>query len=242
MLAPGSPHAAYASSAMAEITVLCAALGGYDTPRVQATQDVPVDWVLVTDTPGVAPEPWRVIEHETTDDPRLAAKRPKMLPAEYADSRFVIWLDANMQVTSRSFARETVEVVHDGVGVWKHPRRDCIYAEVEASLGAESQDEKYAGMPLREQAEAYRAAGHPEHAGLYACGTIAWDTSDARAMQAGRLWLHECEHWTVQDQVSLPVVLRGLDITPGVFPVAQIERHGRGYLENRWMRLHPHLQ
>jgi hypothetical protein len=227
---------------MAAAVILTAVYGGADNLWPQVDQDIEVEWLCFTDDPSIhAPAPWQVIfDPPAYPHPNLAAKLHKLQPS-VADHD-VVWIDANMQVTRPSFAREALHARHDGIAVWRHPRRDCIYAEAEASLGAEGQDGKYAGLPIREQVESYRAEGHPEHAGLFACGTIAWDLSERSVLELGAAWLNECDRWSYQDQLSLPVVARRAAISPGVFPVPQIERRRRGWLENRWLRIHPHLR
>lgn len=224
---------------MADVAIITATFGGSDPLRDQTPQDVPVDWIAVTDDPAMRSDFWAVqVEHGRGAHPCMAAKRFKMLP--HVGHRFAIWIDANMEVTSPTFAREALESVRDGIAVWQHPRRDCVYAEAEASVGAESQGGKYATQPILEQAASYRAAGYPEHAGLYACGTVVWDRDDPRARPLGFEWLGECERWTFQDQISLPVVAARMGVRPGVFPYSQIARRRRGWLENRWLRIHPH--
>jgi Protein of unknown function (DUF616) len=230
---------------MADVAVLTACYAGFDTIRPQAKQDCGVDWVCSTDDPGLeAPPPWQVVVEPSSEHPCLAAKRPKMLPWSLVPHERVIWVDASMQVTAPGFAREALDCIHDGIALHRHPRRDCVYAEAAASLGSESQGGKYDGLGIPEQMGHYRAEGHPEHGGLYACGTIVWDTTDLKARTLGEQWLAECERWTVQDQLSFPVVCRQLGITPGVFPLSQLERRYRGpdYLGNRWLRIWPHLK
>lgn len=224
--------------------VITACYGGVDAIRPQAEQDCDVDWICFTDDPDLeAPAPWQVVVESRPESPCLAAKRPKMLPWLLVAHERVIWIDANMQVTAPSFVGEALGCVHDGIALYRHPRRDCIYAEADASLGSESQGGKYDGLPILEQVEHYRAEGHPEHGGLFACGTIAWDTTDPKARMLGYRWLAECELRTIQDQLSLPVACRDLGIEPGVFPHPQLERHYRGpdYLGNRWLKIFPHL-
>lgn len=224
------------------VAVVTALYGGYDRLRPQVAQDTEAEWIVFTDDPELAaPAPWRVmVSPPAYEHPCMAAKVHKCCPG--VEQTDVIWIDANMQVTSRSFAREALAARRDGMAVWRHPRRDCIYDEAEASLGAEAQGGKYAELPIIEQVEHYSTEGHPAHGGLFACGTIAWDLTDLLALKIGAEWLAECERWTYQDQLSLPVVCRRAGVTPGLFPVHQIERrHRRGWLENRWMRIHPHL-
>jgi hypothetical protein len=224
----------------ARAVVVTASYGGVDAAlRSPVAQDIPVDWICFTDQADLkVPAPWKAIHATGGDHPRLAVKGHKATPN--VDCPDVVWIDASMEITSSSFVRDALAARHDGVAVFTHPRRDCIYAEAAASLGVEGQGGKYAGQPLLEQVAAYRAEGHPEHGGLYACGVVAWDLSDPRAIEVGRAWLAECERWSWQDQLSFPVVCRRHGVTPGVFPIRQIERRTPRFLANRWLRIHNH--
>jgi hypothetical protein len=224
---------------VAEVAIVTACAGGYDVPRAQAEQDIDVDWFWFGDGDGPEPPaPWRFELADEYDSPNLTAKSVKCRPP--VDQDHVIWVDANMQITSPSFAREALAARQDGVAAWRHPRRDCIYDEAEASVGAESQGGKYDGQPIAEQVAHYRAEGHPEHGGLWACGTIAYDFTRTCAVIFGEQWFAECQKWSVQDQLSFPVVASRMGINPGVFPVPQIESRWPGWLANRWLRIHPH--
>lgn len=219
---------------MADTAILTACFGGYDDLHPQAEQDIEVDWIRFSDESSEA-RPWELHVENRDGNPNLTAKCFKLLPP--LAHRHVIWIDANMEITSPSFAREALAHIHDGLALFAHPRRDCIYEEARASLGAESQGGRYDDLPISEQVEHYRREGHPEHAGLYACGTIAWDLADPRAKALGSRWLEECRRWSYQDQLSFPVVCRRLGIEPGLFPFPQLERRMR----NRWLTIHPHL-
>lgn len=226
--------------------VVTATYGGYDPHLyVPVEQDIPTEWVCFTDTPSSAPAPWRMIYEPPRwgDDPRMSAKVHKMMPEVGCND--VVWVDASHEITSPSFVREALASRHHGVAAFRHPRRDCVYAEIEALLGSENQGGLYFSRPLRDQADAYQTEGHPQSAGLFACGTVAWDLSDERARELGKLWLEETEKWSHQDQVEFPVVCRRLGVKPGTFPLAQLDqRLGRGkrYFANRWLRIHPHVK
>jgi hypothetical protein len=225
--------------------VLTACFGSFDQVRPQVEQDIDLDWICVTDDPNLdVPAPWeKRVASPRYAHPCMSAKRYKLLPWSLAVPDRVIWVDANTEVTASSFAREALASINDGVALFAHPRRDCIYEEAEASLGAEGQGGKYADQPIREQVEHYLAEGHPGHAGLWACGTIAWDITDSRVRALGKQWMGECEHWSWQDQLSFPVICRRLGITPGTFPISQLERQHRGAesIGNQWLQIHPHL-
>ncbi|HEV3364539.1 MAG TPA: hypothetical protein VG795_10460 [Acidimicrobiia bacterium] len=223
--------------------VVTASYGGVDRGvRRQMAQDIPVDWIVLTDDEDLrVPPPWRVVHAPARfARPALAAKVPKMMPPVGVPD--VVWIDASLQVTSHSFVRNALAARHDGVAAFIHPRRDCIFDEAAVLLERASHGAPYADQPIKEQVAAYRAEGHPLHAGLYACGVLAWDLANPHAVELGRAWLAECERWSFRDQVSFPVLCRRLGITPGVFPVPLVEREGRGFVANRWLRIWPHTE
>ena len=83
---------------------------------------------------------------------------------------------------------------------------------------------KYRGLPIREQVAQYRADGHPEQGWALCqwCDRLGSDRSKGPAL--GEEWMTEVERWTVQCQLSLPVVLRRLGIEPGTFPGIEANR------------------
>ena len=225
-------------------TVITAMYGDHDyPPKAPVYQDIPTRWVYYTDSSEEADAPWETIRREPRfDSPNLSAKLYKLTPPLFGD---VVWIDANMEITSPSFVREALASRHDGIAVWQHPRRHCIYDEADATMGAERQGDKYDGLDIAKQIASYRAEGYPPNAGLYACGTIAWDLENGLARSLGNEWMQECIRWSPQDQLSLPVACRRLGIMPGLFPYPQIARRPRrqpwpGYIENAWLRIHDH--
>lgn len=248
---------------MADVLIYTANFGGYDTVLAQQEQDIPVDWLCITE-PGTdeqplpsIPPPWHHVACTPKHDhPNLAAKVFKAQPPWHlGDWKHAIWIDANMEVVDPHFAREAISYVHDGVAVWQHPRRDCAYDEAAACApGApEGQNDRYRNLPMREQMEHYRQVGFPAHHGLYATGTTVW-TPEASFL-LGSAWLAECERWGFQDQLSFPYACWKLGIEPGVFGVQQMERaysprvsrraRAQGtphYVGNRWLRIWPHTK
>lgn len=222
------------------VAIVSAIFGSYDEARPQAEQDIPVDWIMVSDDRKLdPPKPWHLeVESPRHRDPIMAAKFYKMVPD--LPHRYVIWIDGNTEITSSSFAQEAIEAINDsGMATWRHPRRHCIYKEAEASLGKrEGQGGRYAKLPIRDQMRAYLIEGHPKDWGLYACGIIAWNRKAGSRL--GKVWLAECQQWGHQDQLSLPVVCRRLGAKPGVFPLRQVEGKDRYCLYNRWNKLWPH--
>lgn len=235
---------------MRDVAVISACFGGYDNPRPAVEQTVDCDWLFVSDEgPAGLPRPWQSMKVQGAyRHPRMSAKLVKLQPWKFVAHGDVIWVDANMEITSPTFVADALAAAGGGpLATWRHPQRDCIYAEAAASLRL--CPEKYGQLPLLEQVEHYRNEGYPEGAGLYACGTLVWAAQDTGARALGHAWLYECERWSYQDQLSLPVVATRLGIDVATFPVSQIEARKRDrrnpevppWLENRWLRIHPHL-
>lgn len=233
---------------MSDVLVFTANYGGRDRVQVPCPQDMDVDWLYITGDPTLyPPAPWFVLHAAPTEaHPNMAAKwhrthPPLSLPGGQP-YKYMIWIDANMEITDPSFARKAIACVNDGIALWDHPRRDNILDEVEASLGAEGQGGRYDDLPMREQAAAYFALGYPNDFGLYATGTIVW--TPERVADVGAAWFEECKRWGYQDQISFPFVCWAYGIKPGVFPIHQTEgkfNGRRGFWTNGWMRIHNHL-
>lgn len=215
-------------SSSPDLAIVSANFGGCDEVFAHEPQDIPVEWIYFTDSQDLDVPGRKVVRLQPNGlHPCLAAKRFKLQPP--VAHRFVIWIDANIRIQSSQFAREALTYIEDGLAVHRHPFRDCIYQEaVETILTP-----KYDGLPIAEQVRHYHRGDqyHPR-SGLYACGVIAWDREHPKVDQFGRAWMHECERWTWQDQLSFPVICKRLGIKPGVFPHDQYE--------SPWFRVERH--
>lgn len=205
------------------VSVLTAIYAGYDTLKRPCAQHMPrgaVEWLCVTDNEALArgdsdPMGWRICyEPRPGVHPNRAAKRPKMLPWQYAVGSLSIWIDASYEVTAASFAFDASTFAHFGIAQFVHPWRDCIYEEAIASEGLP----KYDGCDLLAQVDGYRALGHPHHWGLWETGCIVRDHHALGIRDLGHAWLAECTRASFQDQLSEPFVLRCLGLRPAELP------------------------
>lgn len=201
------------------VAVITAITGSYDV--LKSHPNVPdVDFWCFTDDPELKiREDWRIRLLPPSDSPRMAAKAPKILPhrfPELAGYEYTIWVDGNCQIKD-GFLDCLDYLGEDGFVLHKHPGRDDIFEEAQASLRVA---QKYDGQPIMAQVAHYRSLGHPEHWGLWACGSFARKPSEKlhAAMDA---WYDEIAAWTVQDQLSLPFVARTLDFHPESWPYSQ---------------------
>ena len=188
------------------IALVTACYGSYDPIRALPENHGFDDAILVTDYPYAATEAkgWRVIVEPREEHPRLAAKRPKMMPWLYTDCDSAVWLDASFEIVDSKFSQWAKEhLAHDDFVVWTHPE-GRIDIRQEAPLCWDWP--KYKDYPMREQLAHYINDGMPEKWGLFACGTVGWRfTPEAKAL--GESWYNEQLRWSIQDQVSLPYLL-----------------------------------
>lgn len=212
-------------------TVLLTALfGRYD--KLAPVMDIPgVQCICFTDDPELKVEGWEV-ERWTAPvgwHPRMAAKWFKTHPRQATDADRTVWMDASHKVIRQSAVWKALDcVAKAGIALHRHPARQCIYQEANASL----RFRKYDGQPIAEQVEAYRKEGHPEAWGLWACGTMATVRGPADALLSE--WWEECLKWSYQDQISFPVVMRRNGVRPSDFPDHQYR--------SPWFRAGEHLR
>ena len=164
------------------------------------------------------------------EHPRITAKRFKLNPHLFLpDYDVTIWLDGSHRIISQFMVREAIEALGDSdIALYKHPYRDDIYEEADCSEIME----KYSKEPIRAQVDAYRAEGHPEHWGLWACGTIVRRNTPL-VQKLDEEWWGEIKRWSYQDQISLPVVLRRQGIRPAEFSHSQV-------MGNPWTQIQGH--
>lgn len=198
--------------------IITAVYDGYDTLKPACPQDgVDVDWVFVTDDRAMISVGeslgWRVIvEPRPGVHPNRAAKRPKFLPWEYTDAPMSVWVDGSFRIVSPEFIYSAL-LLADPIAQFKHPWRDCLYAEARECMAIR----KYDPAVLSAQIHEYSVQGHPENWGLWATGVIA-RTHTYAVKQLGKQWLEEINRWSYQDQVSQTHVLRKVGLRPMDFP------------------------
>jgi hypothetical protein len=200
------------------VTTVCysAIFGGYDHPK-PAPHVPSVEFVMFTDAPDLVAPGWEIRRESPNPPvhPRMAAKFYKLLPhLVLPDAERTVWVDGGHTVLTPAAIEQALACIGPaGIALHKHPGRDCVYQEALASL----QFAKYDGQPIVEQAAAYRRQKHPEHWGLWACGSIARVRSD-RLDAVMDDWWNENVMWSYQDQISFPVVMRRAGLTPAEFP------------------------
>lgn len=176
---------------------------GYDQPKPVAQAGCHA--VLYTDQLGLEAPGWevRVEPLPWISTPMLRAKYWKTHPEELGDVEVSLWIDGSLTPLEGYAARCVGALGDRDMALTPHPWRDCIYDELEASVGLP----KYDAESMQEQCELYRFQGHPAHWGLFASGAIARRHTPT-VLSFSRAWWFENKWRSWQDQLSLPVVLR----------------------------------
>lgn len=142
--------------------------------------------------------------------PMLAHKYWKCHPGKALPGADIsVWVDSSILLDPGFVDRAVQALREDDWLLVRHPWRTCIYEE--ASYSAALSRYRTLSTDLANQAAWYRSLGHPATDGLPATGiTIRRHTPEV--LEASTHWWMECLNWTHQDQVSLPVLLRMLNI------------------------------
>jgi len=197
--------------------VVTALFGAYDRPKAPPTGADRT--VMLTDT--CDDDRWELVRRR---DHGLSASRHPLVAkhtphVSITDDDDVLWIDASFEPTGRD-VREMFELVpKGGVGIHRHPVRDCYYDEATFSTSAYAGGHARGALAL-EQANYYEARGCPRHGGLWATGIVVWRGAQRTL---GERWLAESMAWSVTDQISLPYVLHVLksaavtDLPGGVY-------------------------
>lgn len=135
-------------------------------------------------------------------EPVMNAKIYKILPHQWFDEPYRIWMDGN--IFPRKDLPTLVEELlgdHD-IAVFHHPWRNCIYEEhgpAKARL-----DPRYHPL-IDDQVARYRREGMPARYGLAECGVIL-SRANEPAREFFERWWAEVTRFSSRDQMSFPYI------------------------------------
>jgi len=183
------------------INIYTAIFGGFDN-LVTQPPIADVKYTCFTDNPSLQCGDWNIVVRDDilrNEEPRLRAKYFKVMSHEFFDD-LSIWIDGNIQIRFgpkryTNFIPDLSSYIKNGLALYKHPSRTCIYEEEVVSKGLR----KYNNAKMYNQVEAYRKEGMPENFGLWACGVL-FRNNDSKKIN--ELWWNEITKYTIQDQLS----------------------------------------
>lgn len=191
------------------ILVYTAICDDYDKLKNNQVTDY-ADFIAYMDNPQ-ATEIWKIITYERKFfDPTRDAKIFKVLSHLYASEyEYSLWIDGSIELrvpVKDLINRYLIEPKAD-IAVYKHTYRDCIYEEAKYDI-IKRKDNRCVIEP---QIARYRADGHPEHWGLYAC-TIIFRRNCKAVEEFNNAWWAEICAGSERDQEAFSYLLRKLNM------------------------------
>ncbi len=213
--APGSTDAAAGDSASARaarssIAIYTAVTGKPDVPDITATAAADCDFVCFTDSEVACSRRWRLREFDYFNaDPQRTLRYVKVHPHLYlGEYEWSIWVDSER--LERIDLAPLVQQLQAGdenvcIATFRHPRRDCVYAEADALLADGDLDRPDS---VERQMERYRNQGYPAHAGLYDTAVIVRRHNEPEVIELMTAWWREIDNGSKLDQLSLGFAAR----------------------------------
>jgi hypothetical protein len=135
-------------------------------------------------------------------EPVMNAKVYKILPHLFTKSPYRIWVDGNI-FPKRDSSEIIKELLGDhDIATYKHPWRNCLYAESQAARGRLKPEY----WPLLDaQVAQYRQEGMPTNFGLAECGVLI-SRDNATTREFFERWWGQVTRYSSRDQVSFPYV------------------------------------
>lgn len=141
---------------------------------------------------------------EHNDNARRTARWHKIMSHFlFPEAEWTIWHDG-----SHNFKIDPCQLI-DEVSLWagtfatfKHPLRDCMYQELQACLKLKKDNARI----MQAQVAGYRAAGMPEHFGLFETACVVRHNRE-EVKKINEAWWQEIASGSLRDQLSLPYVL-----------------------------------
>jgi hypothetical protein len=200
----GTADAPRAGKSAGRIAVYTAIAGDYDCLKVPTRFDENCDYYCFTDRDISWQNVWTrrgfTWRHE---DPVRVARQVKHLPHDYfPDHEWSLWIDANLQLNC--LPQDLMPSSPDSwdLAVWRHPYRDCLYAEAEACVREDKDD----AATIHAQADRYRAQGFPEHAGLMENNVLVRRHNAPAMIELAQAWWQEIARGSRRDQLSFPFI------------------------------------
>lgn len=176
--------------------------GGYDALKDVLVKPRNIDFICFSDR-NILSRTWhvRAVPTELCYLSNVKKQRiVKICPHRYLSEYDIsIWVDGNILIKddlNKFIAQYDLEKVPFYTRV--HPKRDCIYDEMEACLQA-NKDKK---ETMKLQVDKYRADGYPAHIGMAETNVILRKHNNKDCVMLDNLWASELLKHSHRDQLS----------------------------------------
>jgi hypothetical protein len=165
-------------------------------------RDDHIDFICFTDNSDLSSQFWhmKVLKPEFLD-PARAAKQVKLMPHRFLPGyECSLYIDntVRLKVSARQIFEQFLLPAEPSFICFKHPFRNCVYAEAEAVLAAGYDD----AVRVHAQMQLYRRFGYPENNGL-AAGTFILRRHHAPGINdLMEKWFQQVLCYSKRDQLS----------------------------------------
>ena len=188
------------------IAVYTAIIGDYDCLKIPTAIDADCDYYCFTERDISWQDVWvrRDIQWHHPDPVRVSRHIKHNPHVYFADYEWSIWLDANLQLACVPQALMPAAADTWDFATWRHPYRDCAYAEAEQCVREGKDDPE----TIRAQMRRYQDSGFPVQAGLTENNILVRRHNAANMIELAQAWWDEIVHGSRRDQLSFPFVAR----------------------------------
>ena len=191
-----------------KLLVYTCVFGGYDRIFPPVAADPAIDYVVVTDQPGLSVRGWKTrhVDPAGFGTSRLANRHYKLLGHEhFPEYDCSVYVDGNIRVVRRTgeFLRAFMES-GAALGLYRHPLRSSVAEEVAQCAKAGKIADHDAGLA---ELRGYQAEGFPDSQGLIEASIVLRNHRHPELREAMRLWWDLFDKYRSRDQFSLPFVL-----------------------------------
>jgi hypothetical protein len=181
-----------------KVTVYTAVCGGHDGLREDQIISPNADYVAYVDRDTTS-YVWQTkrIYHKFVD-PVYEAKIFKVLPWQYLDTEYSIWIDGSVAIKCEPLELIDKFLKDADIALFKHAQRDDIYDEYEVDLGYRQKEPAKFRLAQREK---YQREGVPKKSGLWECGIILRRHTE-EVKRFCETWWSEITAFTHSDQCS----------------------------------------
>ncbi len=217
-----------------KIAVYTAIFGDYDSLK-EPPQIEGCDFFCFTDDPNLSSKKYKIVVCKRRfKDPTRDARMYKILSHKFLpEYKYTLWIDGTVQIKEgfdmKNFIKRYLK--KQGLAIFKHPERDCVYQEVKACKKLNKDDPKVMDRQIRR----YKKERYPENNGLVGSGIILRKNRSKRVMKINEDWWSELENNSKRDQLSFNYVCWKNHFNYGI-----IDTYNGFYWDNEFFRILPH--
>lgn len=218
------------------ISVITSITGGKDKPvDKQITGNA--DWVAFNEE-HTDSKVWQMrAPYDRFTDPRRNSRVPKLLPHQFVDTEYSLWIDGNCSLLQAPEVLINRYLKDHDLAVFKHPKRDCIYGEATKCALAKLDDPEV----IIGQVSKYEQEGYAKNKGLCECMFIL-RRHTAKVEAFNNAWFAEWTRHSVRDQISFMYAVEKVGLRVKVIDLPwRLAPDGLSGLRGDFFKIEPHV-